>query len=282
MTVHEVARRLRSWEAGKPLPRYETLHHAIVAPEHALIVAFVRMAGESRPWGIAWGAPGSEPRVESVPDGRVRDDVAVMAASFAEDLLAHLRVHNWTYDPLPKNAGPEDLRQVWVPNGQHVAVFHQLAYAYSQTKFGGKDVETLNALGRLSGWLFRDSSRRGCQHLIDASASLREAYSFPAQDARQAHLGYLLAWLITPGGREERMLAAAEAEDDPVSPTMDPDLRTQGALRSPWTLADSACAIVSQLRRTRPRSRLSFAMSCCGGGVSAPRHTTSWLAADEM
>ena len=38
------------------------------------IVAFVRMAGESRPWGIAWGTVGSEPRIESVPDGRVRDD----------------------------------------------------------------------------------------------------------------------------------------------------------------------------------------------------------------
>lgn len=232
MSVLEVARRLRAWEVGAPVPRYQTLHHKIVDQEHALIVAFVRMAGESRPWGIAWGYTGAAPNVESVPDGRVRDDVAELAARFGEDLLDHLRVHNWTYDPLPKDAGPDGLRQVWVPNGGHTAMFHQLAYAYSQTKFGGSDVLILNALGRVAGWLFRDSVRRGCQHLVDASGALREAYAFPAQDARQAHLGYLLAWLHTPGERDVRMAEAARAERYPVSPTMDPALE-RGSLEGP-------------------------------------------------
>lgn len=222
MTILEVTRRLRAWEAGHPVERYQTIHHAVADPEHTLVVAFLRMAGESRPWGIAWGHPGGAPTIVSVADGRVRDDVAQLCAGFGEDLLAHLRVHNWTYDPLSKDAPPEELRQIWVPNGQHVAMFHQLAYAYSQTKYGGEDVDTLNALGRLSGWLFRDSSRRGCQHLVAASAALREAYAFPAQDLRQAHLGYLLAWLTTEGDRDARMLAAGEAEGFPVSPTMDP------------------------------------------------------------
>jgi len=85
-------------------------------------------------------------------------------------------------------------------------------------------MDVLNALGRLSGWLFRDSSRRGCQHLVAGSAALREAYAFPAQDLRQAHLGYLLAWLTTEGTRDQRMAAAAEAEGLPISPTMDPSL----------------------------------------------------------
>ena len=232
MTTLDVARRLRSWEAGEPLPRYQTLHHAIGKEEDTLVVAFVRMAGESRPWGIAWGHPGEEPRIESVADGRVRDDVAAICADFGEDLLEHLRVQNWSYDPIPKKAPSEDLCQLWVPNRQHVAMFHQLAYAYSQTKFGGDDVETLNALGRLSGWLFRESSRRGSQHLIDASAALREAFAFPAQDARQAHLGYLLAWLTTTGDRTARLAAAEVAESSAVSPTMNPALE-RDALAEP-------------------------------------------------
>ena len=143
-------RKLQAWDAGRPLPRYDTIHHAIAPPPQTLIVAFVRMAGESRPWGIAWGTVGSDPVVRSVPDGRVRDDVSELAAEFAEHVLAHLRVHNWTFDPAPQSPGADELRQVWLPNGQHVAMFHQLAYAYSQTKFGEADVDILNALGRLS------------------------------------------------------------------------------------------------------------------------------------
>ena len=128
MSVREITCKLRAWEAGAPLPRYSTIHHAIVPEDRALLVAFIRMAGESRPWAIAWGHAGQTPRVLAVPDGRVRDDVSVMCAEFAEDLLAHLRVHNWTYDPVGEDAGPDDLRQVWLPNGQHVVGHsHQLS-----------------------------------------------------------------------------------------------------------------------------------------------------------
>ena len=224
MTVREVAQRLRAWDAGHPLPRFSTLHHAIAPVEHTLVVAFVRMAGESRPWGIAWGHPGEGPRIASVPDGRIRDDVAELCADFAEALLNHLRVHNWTYDPLARGALRSDLRQVWLPNGQHVAMLHHLNYAYSQTKHGGANLTMLQALGRSAGWLFRETSRRGSQHLIDASAALREAYSFPAEDVRQAHLGFLLAWLTAEGDRNDRQLAAMTAEQSPVSPTLDPTI----------------------------------------------------------
>ena len=204
------------------MPRYDTIHHAIMPPDQAMIVAFVRMAGESRPWGIAWGTVGSEPRIESVPDGRVRDDVAVLCATFAEDLLEHLRVHNWTFDPVPQKPELGDLRQVWLPNGQHIAMLHQLSYTYSQTKFGGENQDILRALGRLSGWMFRDTSRVGNQHVVSASRLLGDSYVFPAQDARTAHLGYQLAWLTTEGDRDARLAAAAEAEGLTVSPTMDP------------------------------------------------------------
>lgn len=221
-SVRAIARKLAAWQAGRPLPRYDTIHHAIMPPDQAMIVAFVRMAGESRPWGVAWGTVGSEPRIESVPDGRVRDDVAGLSATFAEDLLEHLRVHNWTFDPVPQKPELGDLRQVWLPNGQHVAMLHQLSYTYSQTKFGGDNQEILRALGRVAGWMFRDTSRVGNQHVVSASQILGDSYVFPAQDARTAHLGYQLAWLTIQGDREARLAAAAQAEGLSVSPTMNP------------------------------------------------------------
>jgi len=224
MTVREIARKLRAWEAGRPIPRYETIHHAVVPPAQAFIVAFIRMAGESRPWGIAWGTAEEGPTIQSVPDGRVRDDVAVLCAEFAEALLAHMRVHNWTYDPVDQDAVPEVLRQVWLPNGQHLAMLHQLNYTYSQTNYGGENQDILRALGRLAGWMFRDTFRVGSQHVVNASAALDQAYAFPAQPARIAHLGYQLGWLDTPGGRTERMSAATAAEGFTVAPTLDPVL----------------------------------------------------------
>jgi hypothetical protein len=252
-SVAAVTRKLQAWDEGRPLPRYDTIHHALVPADDALIVAFVRMAGESRPWGIAWGTVGSEPVIRSVPDGRVRDDVSVLAAGFAEDLLAHLRVHGWTYDPAPepRHASGDDLRQVWLPNGQHVAMLHQLGYTYSQTKFGGANQEILRALGRLSGWMFRDTCRAGNQHVVSASALLDESYVFPAQDARTAHLGFQLAWLATDSGREARVRAAAAAETLTVSPTMDPGLERKplSDLVDAWQAARRAGTDVSSQER---------------------------------
>lgn len=224
MNVRTVADKLRAWDAGQPQPRYATIHHAIVPEDQAMLVAFVRMAGESRPWGIAWGTVGSAPVIASVPDGRVRDDVAQICASFAEDLLAHLRVHNWTFDPVDQAADPDTLRQVWLPNGQHVTMLHYLSYTYSQTKFGGANQDILRALGRLAGWMFRDMSRRGHQHVIDTSSALSDAYVFPAQDARTAHLGYQLGWLTSDGDRAARLDGATQAEGQTISPTLDPAL----------------------------------------------------------
>ncbi len=223
-SVRAVTRKLEAWQIGQPVPRYDTIHHAIMPPDQTMIVAFVRMAGESRPWGIAWGAAGTEPTVRSVPDGRVRDDVAVLCAAFAEDLLEHLRVHNWTFNPAPQKPELGDLRQVWLPNGQHIAMLHQLSYTYSQTKHGGENQDILRALGRVAGWMFRDTTRVGSQHVVSASSLLGDSYVFPAQDVRTAHLGFQMAWLTTQGNRDARLAAAADAEGLTVSPTMNPTL----------------------------------------------------------
>ena len=48
--------------SGKPLPRGETLRVKRLPDEQILILAFVKMGGESSPWGIAYGRPGRSPR----------------------------------------------------------------------------------------------------------------------------------------------------------------------------------------------------------------------------
>jgi hypothetical protein len=110
-----------------------------------------------------------------------------------------------------------------MPNDSHVAMLHYLAYSYTFTKYGERDrYVVLNALGRLAGWLFREHDRPGQMAVMAATDALRSTYVFPAEDVRQAHLGYLLAWLETAGNRESRLLAAQEAENHSISITLDP------------------------------------------------------------
>ena len=58
MTTDDVIRRLRAFQQGKPLPNGETLRVNRLPDEQLLILAFVKMGGESAPWGIAFGRPG--------------------------------------------------------------------------------------------------------------------------------------------------------------------------------------------------------------------------------
>lgn len=272
MSAREITKKLRAWEAGRPIPRYDTIHHAIVPESQALIVAFVRMAGESRPWGIAWGTVDNQPTISTVPDGRVRDDVAVLCAEFAEDLLGHLRVHNWTYDPAQQGEQPSELRQIWFPNGQHTEMLHQLSYTYSQTRFGGTNRDILQALGRLAGWMFRETSRRGSQHVINASQSLREAYIFPAQDARTAHLGFQLAWLETVGGRDARLVAAQAAEGFTISATMDPALDRGDAAHGQPGLVD----LVEKWQESRRNGALDTGAAAAIQAILEPELRRRW------
>ena len=51
----ETIRRLRAWSDGKPTPRGEKINVKVADDDDLLIVAFLRMGGESRPWGVAFG-----------------------------------------------------------------------------------------------------------------------------------------------------------------------------------------------------------------------------------
>jgi hypothetical protein len=221
----EVVRRLRAWKEGKPLPRYQTIHTHIAHPKDAMVLSFVRMGGESSPWGLSLGHPGAKPTIVSVPEPRNRDLVADMVAKVAPILVRHFRAPDAT-SILP--GGPSDLtplRQLWVPNRTHLDMLHFLAYAYTFTKWGDPTRAIhLNALGRLCGWLFREAQRPGQMTVLVATDVLRSAFTFPSDDLRQAHLGFLLAWLETRGGRDTRLRAALEVEQQSVATSLDPSL----------------------------------------------------------
>ena len=204
MNEREVIRRLQAYHKGRPVPRGETRRVHVALPAECLMLSFVRMGGESRPWGIAFGPPDSPPRILTVPEARNRDLVAGMVQEFAPVLLAHLRSPEHC-DSKPES--PDDLaplRQVWVPNPTHLEMLHHLAFAYTFPSFESANQSILNAFGRACGWLFREAHRPGQQAVVVATAALRDAFSFPSEQARQGHLGFLLAWLDAEGDRADR------------------------------------------------------------------------------
>jgi len=225
MSASDVMARLQAHLRGEPVPTGATLPFARVSDEERLIVAFVRMGGESLPWGIAHGCPGDEPTLLTVPEPRNRDLVAAMCARFTRALDRHL--------PHPSVASEAEIaqlpvdRQLWVPGASHLEMLHLLALRYTRARKGDADrVAVLNRLGRAAGFLLREACRPGQTRVLDAAAVLRELWAVPAEDARQAHLGFSLAW-HGPGDSDVRRAAAREAEARSVGVTMDPDVENE-------------------------------------------------------
>ena len=224
ITGLDVVRRLKAFQAGKPLKKGSTLHFPIADPKEILILAFLRMGGESAPWGLVWGSPGRTPNFLTAPEPRTRDLVADVMAKFAPVLLRHL-FHPLYSNPKMISAADEHtpFRQIWLPNPTHLEMLHLLAYSYAFTKFGdAKRAALLRAFGRACGWIFRESQRPGQDTALVATETLRESFTFPSDDTRQGHLGFLLAWLATRGGRSARMAAAEDAERISISTSLDP------------------------------------------------------------
>lgn len=222
MNARDVVRRLRAYQAGRPLPRGERLSIRLADSADILVVAFVRMGGESRPWGIVLGHPGKEPTVLTVPEARDRDLVSKISEQFASRLLSHLRSPAIVQPPPGEWSDLVPIRQIWLPNASHLEMLHNLAYAYTFTRSGGNGQAMLNALGRTAGWLFREAQHPGSQHVVVATSALKNAFTFPSEDVRQGHLGYLLAWLAEAPSPEARNEALGLAEQLSMSTTLDP------------------------------------------------------------
>ncbi len=189
MSLNELVDRLKAWEQGAPLPTTETLPFPRVPDAERLVIAFVRMGGESVPWGVAIGRPDQAPKVFTAPDPRNRDAHAELVRAFAETLLAH--VGHPRYSDVSTSTGtPSEqpfpsqslrLRQLWTPGPTHVEMLHLLDYRYTLAATGDDaSLKVLRAFGRAVGWLFRESTRPGQVRVHDATARLRGAYVFPA------------------------------------------------------------------------------------------------------
>lgn len=214
-------RRLRAWHEGRPLPRGQKVNVHIGDDDEILCLSFVRMGGESLPWGVAVGHPGQEPVVHHVPDPRDRDMVADMMIEVGRVVLAHFGHPNFATG-VDEAMSVYNFRQIWVPGPSHLELLHSIAFAYARTTRDRPDVETLRALGNLANCLFIDAQRPGQQTVAVASTALTTAFDFPSSPARQAHLGHLLAWMGREKSRESRWRAATEAEKSSVAATLDP------------------------------------------------------------
>lgn len=224
MSVRELVRQLNAVKEAKPIHRYSTLHMDI--NENPMIIAFVRMAGESRPWAIAYGLLGDkEPKVLSVPDGRNRIAVSEMCQTLAENLLEYFRVAGYTFDPITKDDyGSDEFPQIWVPSSRHVEMFHHLQYAYWRVRKGDDRTQPITAFARLSGWLFRESTRLGQQAVVDAAKLFRDSYVFPSDSSSLGHLGTCIEWFDEHEDLKGARFAVREATLLRDSPTLDPDL----------------------------------------------------------
>lgn len=89
MSDNDTLKRIRAFAAGKPVPRGTALPFRKPKPQD-LRLAFVRMGGESAPWGIAWQSGRAAPKVLTIGEARDRDAVAGMMEELAPVLLAHL------------------------------------------------------------------------------------------------------------------------------------------------------------------------------------------------
>lgn len=225
MNGFRLLRRLRAYGDGKPVPYGRTKHLEMPPSAQVLLVAFLRMGGETAPWGVGWKRPGGKAKFVTVPEPRDRELVAqALAGDLVNDLAEHLlhpAIHEGTYHD--KDLPP--LRQVWLPGPTHLDMLHLLAVAYAFAKKGPEQrVQHLQLLGRTANFLFLQAQRPGQQMVVDATQLLRQAYEFPADDLRQGHLGFLLAWLQTKGSSVARIDAAAKAEARAVSTALDPTI----------------------------------------------------------
>jgi len=257
VTERALVRRLRAWSVGGPVARGETIHTAIAPEENRLLVAFVRMGGESRPWAVMWKKGSKRPQFRFAADGRNRQLVDTMLLDLAEDLTSTLwHPGHWDpYDPEDTDALTLDnLPQVWLPNSSHIDMLHLLAYAYARRKGNSDEDETLSLLGRTALRLFLESRRAGQQLVVNASNAVRSAYDFPCEDFRQAHLGLLLAWLDERGDRDAGYAAARAAERSPVSTSLLPDIERKQLAPLVETYNDASKSGDTRTARSAERS----------------------------
>lgn len=213
---------LQAYREGRPIPKGDTMRVDIADAQNTLQIAFVRMGGESTPWGIAIKKPDGVLKVFTVPDPRKRTELSVMLRQFWRYLRDQLESFKYQDD--------SDHFQIWLPNSSHLDMFHYLALRYIYTKHEPEGAEfrgmasELRGLARFCNWVFQESQRPGQTTVVLATQALKESFFFPADNLRQAHLGFLLSWLRDDIDSEERFRLAQEEEKIPISATLAPEV----------------------------------------------------------
>lgn len=216
MSGIELLARLRAHQKGKALPLGSRRNVLVAGASRTLLLVFLRMGGESIPWAVGYGRPGKKPTVLSTPEPRNRDLLAQMLRPLGAVLLKQLKLM----------AGPDGDKhsaQVWLPGRAHVEMLHHLALRYTFARRGEEQtVRDLNLLGRTAFALFAESEMPGSTLVLSAPQALRSAYTFPSEDIRQEHLGFLLSWLQPGLTAAKRGALAHGAEEHAVSSSLDP------------------------------------------------------------
>jgi hypothetical protein len=217
----ETIRKLHAWRDGSPTSRGDVLNVHITEPEDLLILAFLRMGGESRPWGVAIGTLADGPQFFTVPEARNRELVGDMMVEVGHVLLSHF--DHPDYNEVGPTEYRESIRQVWLPGGTHIDMLQNIAAAYARSRWQRADIDSLRAVGNLCNALFIERQRPGQQTVVSATDALRTCYVFPTAQVRQGHLGHLLGWLTPANSRDERLHLAHAAERESVATVLNPD-----------------------------------------------------------
>lgn len=227
MTLRNVRRKLEAFKQGGPLPIYKSKVTRING--NPIVVAFVRMSGENRPWGIVYGhAQDSTPHFLSVPDPRSRESVEQMMATFAKWFLEHAGVVGFSNSPVDVSSTDiADFPQIWFPGSSHTELLHFIQYQYQKSRRLEEKQTPLGSLGRFAGWLFKQTRLKGNQLVVDATKLLNEMYEFPADDFSVSHLGVQIAWLTTPGSIDQKRESALLAAKSTISITMAPEYENE-------------------------------------------------------
>lgn len=205
----EVGLRLIAHLRQEPILRVAANPYRIGDVDRRMVAAFVRMGGESSPWGVGWKIGRGNPEFRFAPEPRNRTAVQSMLLDFARALDGHFE------------DGKLELPQLFLPGPTHAEMLHFLAIRHARGTIGDKAaLATLQRMGRRCYQLFDATINKNRTHCLDMTAVLKRLYAFPCEPAREAHLGYLMAWLL-PG---DRAMEAREAERLPVSTSIDPDV----------------------------------------------------------
>jgi len=215
-------RRILAYLKGRPLPLVESMPLHISDPADRMVIAFLRMAGESLPWAIGWKIADGPARILSVPEPRNRDLVSSMVAEFGDALISHLGI-----DSIPTDEEPipdERLPQVWIGGPTDLDMLHLIALRFARARRGNDNLlSRLNCCGRCCHELFECAGNPFRANCVVASQALRTVIVFPTEPIRTMHLGYLLA-MIPDGTLHQRLSRGEIAESVALSTSLTPDV----------------------------------------------------------